>query len=119
LYLSPKDAAKRKIKDADWVRVWNDVGAFNVRAMISPSMRPGQTLMYHAWENHQFLGKGDMNVVSPSPTKPVELAGGHPHLKIGFLEGQPGGFDRDTRIEVELLGHQEVRRLKQVARRSR
>jgi len=119
LYLSPKDAAKRKIKDADWIRVWNDVGSFNVRAMISPSMRPGQTLMYHAWENHQFLGKGDMNVVSPSPTKPVELAGGHPHLKIGFLEGQPGGFDRDTRIEVELLGHQEVKRLKQGARRSR
>lgn len=116
LYLAPKDATARKIHDGDWIRVRNDVGSFNVRAKVSPSMRPGQALMYHAWEQHQFLGKDDMNVVSPSPIKPVELAGGHPHLRVGWLEGQPGGFDRDTRIEVERLSPKEVKQLKQAAR---
>lgn len=116
LYLAPKDAATRRIRDGDWIRVWNDVGSFNARAKISPALRLGQTLIYHGWETHQFLGKGDMNAVSASPIKPVELAGGHPHLRIGFLEGQPGGFDRDTRIEVTRLSPQEVKRLKRAAR---
>ncbi|MBI5907919.1 MAG: molybdopterin-dependent oxidoreductase [Burkholderiales bacterium] len=116
LFLAPKDAAARKIKDGDWIRAWNDVGSFNVRAKLAPSLRPGQALMYQEWEQHQFLGKGNMNVVSPSPIKPVELAGGHPHLRIGLLEGQPGGFDRDTRIDVAPLSAQEVKRLKRAAR---
>jgi hypothetical protein len=41
----------------------------------------------------------------------VELAGDHPHLKIGMLEGQPGMFDRDTRIQIVRMSKAEVRRL--------
>ena len=78
-------------------------GSFEVRVKIAPSLRPGQTLMYHAWESYQFKGKGDMNSVSPSPLNPVELAGGHPHLTAGVLQGQNSVFDRETRIEIERL----------------
>lgn len=97
------DASKRGIKDGDMVRAYNDVGSFKVRVKVSPSIRPGQTLMYHAWESYQFHGKGDMNSVSPSPLNPVELAGGHPHLTPGLLQGQSSVFDRDTRINIELI----------------
>jgi nitrate reductase alpha subunit len=97
------DASKRGIQDGDMVRAFNDVGSFNVRVKVSPSIRPGQTLMYHAWESYQFHGKGDMNSVSPSPLNPVELAGGHPHLTPGLLQGQSSVFDRDTRINIELI----------------
>ncbi len=103
MLMSLVDATKRNIKDGDWVRAFNDVGAFNVKAKVSPSLRPGQTLMYHAYEHYQFKGKGDMNSVSPTPLNPVELAGGHPHLIAGVLQGQNSVFDRDTRIEIELL----------------
>lgn len=103
MLVSMIDASKRGIQDGDMVRAFNDVGSFNVSVKVSPSLRPGQTLMYHAWENYQFHGKGDMNSVSPSPLNPVELAGGHPHLTAGILQGQSSVFDRDTRIEIQLL----------------
>ena len=41
----------------------------------------------------------------------VELAGDHPHLRVGMLEGQPNLFDRDTRIEIERLSPDQVKRL--------
>ncbi|MBI4693936.1 MAG: molybdopterin-dependent oxidoreductase [Gammaproteobacteria bacterium] len=102
LVASP-DAAKRGIADGDWIRVRNDVGSFATIARVSPNLRPGQTLMYHAWEQFQFSGAGDMNSVSPTPLNPVELAGGHPHLTAGVLQGQNSVFDRDTRIDIERL----------------
>jgi DMSO reductase family type II enzyme molybdopterin subunit len=103
MLMSMIDAGKRAIHDGDLVKVFNDVGSFKVRIKVSPSLRPGQTLMYHAWEQYQFRGDGDMNSVSPTPLNPVELSGGHPHLTAGILQGQSSVFDRDTRIEIERL----------------
>lgn len=100
ILISIQDAKSRGIEDGDWVRVFNDVGSFNARAQVTPGMRPGQSLMFHAWENYQFPGKGNMNSVSPSPLNPVELAGGHPHLKAGVLMGQASMYDRDTRVDI-------------------
>ena len=107
MLVSIVDASKRQIRDGDLMRVFNDVGSFQVKAKVSPSLRPGQTLMYHAWEHYQFRGKGDMNSVSPTPFNPVELAGGHPHLRAGVLQGQTSVFDRDTRIEIERISEGE------------
>ena len=111
IMMSPIDAAEREIADGDWVQVYNDFGAFQVRVKTSYTCRPGQTLMYHAWESYQFGGRGDPRQVSPTPINPVELAGGHPHLRVGYLEGQPGGFDRDTRIEIRPLTAAEIAEL--------
>lgn len=96
------DAKERNISDGDWVRVFNDVGSYEVRAKFTPSARPGQLIIYHAWEDHQFR-KGSMRDVTPSPLNPVELAGDHPHLKLAFGWGQIGFFDRDTLVEIERL----------------
>jgi nitrate reductase alpha subunit len=112
ILLAPKDAAARQIQDHDWVEVFNDIGSFIVRAKTTPAVQPGQTLMYHAWENYQFPGKGDMNHVSPSPINPVELAGGHPHLRSGYFMGQASSFDRDTRIDVRKVSDEHVRELR-------
>ena len=102
--ISVEDAARRGIKEMDWIRVHNDTGEFQARAAVSPTMRPGQTLMYHAWERHQFRGKGDMNSVSPSPINPVELAGGPgQHLTYHMSEGQASMFDRESRVEIERM----------------
>ena len=91
---------------------FNDVGKFHVRAKVITGVRPGQTIMYHSWENYQFAGEGDARSVSPSPINPVELAGDHAHLKIGMLEGQPGCFDRDTRIQIARMTEDEVAAMK-------
>jgi DMSO reductase family type II enzyme molybdopterin subunit len=100
MYMSVEDAAARGIADGEEVEVRNDVDAFRIHAKVAPSIRPGEVVIYHAWENHQFKnGKGFQNLI-PSPMNPVELAGGQFHLRPMFICLQPAQNDRDTRVEV-------------------
>lgn len=102
MYMSMQDAAARGIADAARVRVWNDLASFEVMAKLSPALRPGQLILYHAWENFQFAGgKGFQNLI-PTPLNPVELAGGQFHLRPMAICLQPSHTDRDTRVEVAL-----------------
>jgi len=100
MFMSDSDAKERGIDDHDLVRVYNDIGEFLVRAKVSPAVRPGQVIVYHAWENYQFQGgMGHRNVI-PTPMNPVELAGGYGHIQHTPAILQPGHNDRDTRVEV-------------------
>ncbi|MCK6556045.1 molybdopterin-dependent oxidoreductase [Candidatus Binatia bacterium] len=100
MYISAADADARGIFDGMRVRVWNDIAEFQVMAKVSPALRPGQLIVYHAWENYQFQdGKGFQNLI-PSPLNPVELAGGQFHLRPMVICMQPSHTDRDTRVEV-------------------
>jgi anaerobic selenocysteine-containing dehydrogenase len=100
MYMSTVDAKARGIKDAETVRVWNDLDSFQVMVKLSPALRPGQVTIYHAWDNFQFKGgKGFQNLI-PTPLNPVELAGGQYHLRPMIICLQPSHTDRDTRVEV-------------------
>jgi len=100
MYIGAEDAKARGIEDGEEVEVRNDIDAFRIHAKVSPSVRPGEVIIYHAWENHQFKnGKGFQNLI-PSPINPVELAGGQFHLRPMFICLQPAQNDRDTRVEV-------------------
>ena len=100
IFLSKIDARQRGIADGDLVRVHNDIGEFRIRARITPGVRPGQVIVYHAWENYQFEGgMGHRNVIA-TPMNPVELAGGYFHIQPAPAILQPGHNDRDTRVEV-------------------
>ncbi|MBI4538662.1 MAG: hypothetical protein HY704_04020 [Gemmatimonadetes bacterium] len=73
---------------------------FRVQAKVAPGMRPGQLMLYHAWENHQFRdGKGFQNLM-PTPLNPVDLGGGQFHLRPSLIQTQPSLSDRDTRVEI-------------------
>jgi len=100
VYMSVADARARGIGDGQWVKVHNDIDSFRIQAKISPAVRPGQLILYHAWENYQFEGgKGFQNLI-PSPINPVELAGGEGHLRPIQICLQPSQNDRDTRVDV-------------------
>ncbi len=103
LFLSTADARARGIGDNDRVRVYNDFGSFEVRARIAPSVRPGQVIIYHAWEPFQFRGRRSHQVVTPSPINPIQLAGGYFHLQPMPIACEPGQNDRGTRVEVEKI----------------
>ncbi len=99
-YMSVADAAARGITDGEHVRVHNDLDAFEVMVKVAPSVRPGQFIIYHAWENYQFRNqKGFQNLI-PTPLNPVELSGGQFHLRPMTICLQPSHTDRDTRVEV-------------------
>ena len=100
VYMSVDDAKARNVSDGDLVEVRNDIDRFRIHAKVSPTVRPGQLIIYHAWENYQFEGgKGFQNLI-PSPINPVELAGGEGHLRPIQICMQPSQNDRDTRVEV-------------------
>ena len=100
MYMNTGDAGGRGIADGDLVEVRNDIDRFRVHAKLSPSLRPGQLIIYHAWENYQFPGgKGFQNLI-PSPINPIDLAGGEGHIRPFLIHLQPCQTDRDTRVEV-------------------
>jgi DMSO reductase family type II enzyme molybdopterin subunit len=100
MYMSTLDAQKRGIKDGEEVEVKNDLNSFRIHVKVSPSVKPGQVMIYHAWENYQFKdGKLFQNLM-PTPLNPISLAGGYYHLRPMFLCLHPPQNDRDTRVEV-------------------
>jgi DMSO reductase family type II enzyme molybdopterin subunit len=103
MWMSTADAKARGLRDADRVRVFNDLDSFEVMVKVAAAVRPGQLILYHAWENFQFAkGRGFQNLI-PSPLNPVELSGGQFHLRPMTICCQPSHTDRDTRVEVERL----------------
>ena len=104
MYMSLSDAQARGIADGELVEVRNDIDSFRIHAKLSPSLRPGQVIIYHAWENYQFPGgKGFQNLI-PSPINPIDLAGGEGHIRPYLIQLQPTQNDRDTRVEVRRVG---------------
>jgi anaerobic selenocysteine-containing dehydrogenase len=98
--MSVADASERQIADGDVVKIYNDVGEFLVQARVSPTVQPGQVIVYHAWENFQFRGGiGHRNVIA-SPINPVELVGDYFHVRPAPGILQPGQNDRETRVQV-------------------
>ncbi len=105
VYLNSIDAKARGIRDGDHVRVFNDLGACEAVALPSGAVRPGQLIVYHAWEQFQFRGGASIDALTPSPLNPVQLAGGYFHLQPMVMMQQPGCSDRGTRVEVERVAH--------------
>lgn len=101
LYMNPQEAKARRILDHDAVRVYNDVNSFRIHAKLSPTILPGQVVVYHAWEPFQYESRRSHQVVMPSPLKPLSLVGGYGHLGYRFVDQQPNQIDRDTVVEVE------------------
>jgi DMSO reductase family type II enzyme molybdopterin subunit len=103
VFIGLTDASARGIRDGDPVRVYNDISSFELQAKVSPALRPGQVIVYHAWEPFQFKDRRSQAAVTPSPINPIQLAGGYGHLQARPANCTPGSNDRATRVEVELV----------------
>jgi DMSO reductase family type II enzyme molybdopterin subunit len=102
MWMSVEDAEARGIEDGNTAKVFNDLDSFEILVKVAPAVRPGEVIIYHAWENYQFKDqKGYQNLIA-SPLNPVELAGGQFHLRPMAICMQPSHTDRDTRVDVEL-----------------
>ncbi|MBI2913348.1 MAG: nitrate reductase, partial [Chloroflexi bacterium] len=107
MFMSPPDAERRGVVDGDRVEVYNDVGSFEIQAVVSPAVRPGQAMIYHSWENYQFKQWKQFQQVMPTPFNPVEFAPAgaeYPNVRGMYATGYPGLSDRDTRVEVRKAG---------------
>ena len=71
------------------------------RAKITPTIRPSQLHILHAWEPYQFRDGGCHQYVSPSPFKVTQLVGDYGQLRWGYQHYEPNQNDRDTKVDVE------------------
>jgi len=101
LLMHPGDAGARGLADSDDVRVYNDFDEFRVRVKLSPSVRPGQVIIYHAWEPYQYRNWKPYDTAIPGMIKWLHLAGGYGHLKFWRDNWQPQQADRAISVEVE------------------
>jgi DMSO reductase family type II enzyme molybdopterin subunit len=100
MYMNIDDARQRGLQDHDVVRVFNDTGTFVIRVKPSRQVQPGEVIIYHAWENHQFKDWMQSQEAVPSPWKPLHVAGGYGHIHYRMYSAAPSHGPRGTTVEV-------------------
>jgi len=101
VFLNDKDAAELGIENGERIRLVSDVGDSLIAAKISPSVRPGQVIVYNGFEPYQhesWYGQADLE---PGHVKHLGLVGNYGHLKYRMLSWQPIPADRAVRVDVE------------------
>jgi nitrate reductase alpha subunit len=99
--MNPKDAEARGIADGEEVRVFNDMDSFFIRTKLSSATRPGQVIVYHAWEPYQYRGWRPYDSTVPGMIKWLHLAGGYGHLNYWRWNWVQAQVDRVIPVEVE------------------
>ena len=84
---SPRDAAARGINDGQLVRVFNDRGSFQARAIVADTVKPGVVVTQGIWWN-KYTSDG-VNCNTTTSTKLTDLGA--------------GGTFFDNLVEVERL----------------
>ena len=100
LYMNTGDATAREIGDNDRVRIFNDVGTFECLVKLAPSLKPGQVVIYHAWENFQFSGHQGQQEPIPGSWKGLHVAGGYTQLHYRGGYAGPNFSPRGVSVDV-------------------
>jgi DMSO reductase family type II enzyme molybdopterin subunit len=100
-FINDTEARSKGIVDNDYVRVFNDYSEFVVRAKLSPSVRPDQLVIYHAWEPYQHPDWHSQDRLLPGPPKGLHFAGGYRHFEYSLWNWSPSQSDRQTNVSYE------------------
>ncbi|HEU4759601.1 MAG TPA: molybdopterin-dependent oxidoreductase [Dehalococcoidia bacterium] len=103
IFLNPEDAAGRGIENGELVRVVNDAGHLTISVKLSPSVRPGQVILYNGFEPYQHQDWYSQADVEPGMVKWLHMASGYGHLKYRPWHWQPVPVDRGIGVDVEKL----------------
>ena len=103
IFLNPKDAKKKGIENGEQVKVVNDAGHLNISVKLSPSVRPGQVILYNGFEPYQHKEWFSQSDIEPGIVKWLHMAGGYGHLTYRPWHWQPIPIDRGIGVDVEKL----------------
>jgi len=101
--INPDDAAAKAIENGVPVRLHNDVASIELAAKLSPSVKPGQVILYNGFEPYQHKAWLGQSEVEPGMVKWLHLAGGYGHLKYRPWHWQPVPTDRGVSVDIEPL----------------
>jgi anaerobic selenocysteine-containing dehydrogenase len=101
VFINDADAVELGIENGERVRLVSDVGDSLIAAKISPSVRPGQVILYNGFEPYQHENWYSQADLEPGHVKHLGLVGNYGHLKYRMLSWQPIPADRAVRVDVE------------------
>lgn len=115
LWISEADAAKLRLKDNDWVEVFNDNGSSMSRAIVSQRIPEGALFMYHNQERMVNMplspatgNRGGIhNSISRLCPKPTHMIGGYAQLAYGLNYYGTIGANRDEFVILRKCDHVE------------
>jgi DMSO reductase family type II enzyme molybdopterin subunit len=103
IFMNPEDAKEKGIQNGEEVRIVNDAGHLNISVKLSPSVRPGQVILYNGFEPYQHREWYSQADIEPGVVKWLHMAGGYGHLKYRPWHWQPIPIDRGIGVDVEKL----------------
>ena len=102
IYINPKLAEARGIKDGDTVRLFNSTGEFFAQAKFYPSIPEHSIMMEHGWEPHQYIHRKPMNNSMATFLQPLELVGGWGHLTYKYAMWNANQLLHESSFDIEL-----------------
>ena len=107
MFMNTEDAKKRGVEDGDLVKVYNDFDDFKVHVKLTATARsqkdearPGQVIIYHAWEPYQFEKWKSYDAAIPGMIKWLDLVGDYGHLDYYRWNWATQPIDRAVCVEV-------------------
>jgi len=104
VFINDKDAADLGIGNGEQVKLVSDVGDTLLAAKISPSVRPGQVILYNGFEPYQHENWYSQSDLEPGHVKHLGFASGYGHLKYRIFSWQPIPADRAVRVDLKKVG---------------
>ncbi len=104
VFLNDADAADLGVENGERVRLVSNDGDSLVQAKISPSVRPGQVILYNGFEPYQHENWYSQADLESGHVKHLGFAAGYGHLNYRPLSWQPIPADRAVRVDVEKVG---------------
>ncbi|KUJ86775.1 MAG: DMSO reductase family type II enzyme, molybdopterin subunit [Halomonas sp. 54_146] len=108
IYINPKLAAERGIKDGDTVRLFNSTGEFFAQAKFYPSIPVHSIMMEHGWEPHQYIHRKPMNNSMATFLQPLELVGGWGHLTYKYAMWNANQLLHESSFDIELAKPEDI-----------
>ena len=104
VFMNDKDAASLGIANGDKVKMTSNVGEMLIQAKLSPSVRPGQVIVYNGFEPYMHEKWYSQADLEPGHVKYLGMAGGYGHLRYRAFSWQPIPADRAVRVDLEKVG---------------
>ena len=101
VFLNDADAADLGVENGERVRLVSNDGDSLVQAKISPSVRPGQVILYNGFEPYMHENWYSQADLESGHVKHLGFAAGYGHLKYRLFAWQPIPADRAVRVDLE------------------
>ena len=102
-FINDADATELGIENGERIKLTNNDGESIIAAKVSPSVRPGQVILYNGFEPYMHENWYSQADLEAGQVKHLGFAGGYGHLKYRLFSWQPVPADRAVRVDITKL----------------